>query len=147
MTTLPSRLPEPASTGVAAPLPVRQAVRVLVVEDNLTAAFAMRNLLKRIGCAEVVEANDGEAALRLLERQTFDLVLVDWMLPGVSGLVIVRQMRGDSRHRRTPVIMTTAKDQPDDLLAALDAGVSDYILKPATRAVLEAKLARHLGRA
>lgn len=118
-------------------------MKILVIEDNLTAAFVMRNLLARMGHEEPVEVHDGTKAMRLLEERSFDLVFVDWVLPGVAGPDIVRAMRGSPRHQGTTIIMTTTKDQPDDLLEALHAGIDDYMLKPVSLAVLEAKLERH----
>lgn len=111
-------------------------MRVLVVEDNVTMASAIRFILRNMGFARVMESNNGPDAIQILNHHHFDLVIVDWLLPSLSGIAIVQWMRNQAFYQNTPVIMVTVKDQPEDVLIAVEAGVDEYVLKPLDRDVL-----------
>lgn len=121
-------------------------MRVLIAEDNVTMAAALKYMLQHIGFDEVSEANDGRHALELLAREQFDLVIVDWMLPSVSGVGIVEWMRGEQTYYGIPVIMVTVKDTPKDVLFAVNSGVNEYVIKPLDKEVLKSKINRVLGK-
>jgi DNA-binding response OmpR family regulator len=114
-----------------------QPVRVLVAEDDI----GLRNVLAR-GLREnnyVVDAvADGEEALRFLRSYDYELAVLDWRMPGMSGLDVLRWIR--SRQRPTPVLMLTARDAYADRVAGLDAGADDYLVKPFDFAELLARL-------
>lgn len=102
-------------------------MRLLLVEDEVELAAPLRELLGREG--HIVDlCPDGDAARELLGTRGYDLVILDWMLPGVSGLELCRQMRaqGDS----SPVLILTARDTIDSKLAGFEAGADDYLVKP-----------------
>ncbi len=101
--------------------------RVLLVEDDDHLAEGVAFNLRNTGY-EVETAASGEAALQTLERQSFDLVLLDLMLPGIDGLEVVRRMR--QAGNKKPVLIITAKNRADDAIMGLDAGADDYIMKP-----------------
>lgn len=101
--------------------------RVLLVEDDDHLAEGVAFNLRNTGY-EVETAASGEAALQTLERNSFDLVLLDVMLPGIDGLDVVRRMR--QAGNKKPVLIITAKNRADDAIAGLDAGADDYIMKP-----------------
>ena len=101
--------------------------RVLLVEDDDNLAEGVAFNLRNTGY-EVEIASSGEAALQTLERQAFDLVLLDVMLPGIDGLDVVRRLR--QAGNKKPVLIITAKNRADDAIAGLDAGADDYITKP-----------------
>ncbi|MCK6458988.1 MAG: response regulator transcription factor [Planctomycetes bacterium] len=101
--------------------------RVLLVEDDDHLAEGLAFNLRNTGY-EVETAASGEAALQATERQAFDLVLLDVMLPGIDGLEVVRMLR--KAGNRKPVLMITARNRADDAIAGLDAGADDYITKP-----------------
>jgi diguanylate cyclase (GGDEF)-like protein len=103
--------------------------RVLVVEDDEPTRSAVRALLEDAGYRSV-GAPDGEAALATLEDERFDLVLLDLMLPGMSGAEVHRAVRLQARTRFMPIVFLTAKSDRDAKLAQLDAGADDYIVKP-----------------
>jgi diguanylate cyclase (GGDEF)-like protein len=103
--------------------------RVLVVEDDEPTRSAVRALLDDAGYRSV-GAPDGEAALATLEDERFDLVLLDLMLPGMSGADVHRAVRREARTRFLPIVFLTAKSDRDAKLAQLDAGADDYIVKP-----------------
>jgi len=101
--------------------------RVLLVEDDDHLAEGVAFNLRNSGY-DVETAGTGEAALEAIERQAFDLVLLDVMLPGIDGLEVVRRLRHAGN--TTPVLIITAKNRADDAIAGLDAGADDYITKP-----------------
>lgn len=117
---------------------------ILIAEDDPGAARILRQILQQIGY-RVTVAEDGNQALRLLEEQgPPDLLLLDWMLPGVSGLEICHQARARWDPLRLPILMVTAKTDPESVYAAFDAGASDYVAKPFRGAELRARIAAHL---
>jgi len=102
---------------------------VLVVEDE----FDIQELLKlnlTMAGYKVSQALDGRQALGLLDRAPVDIILMDWNLPGESGVGLVRQLRGSVRKSRVPVLMLSARGEERDKVTALDAGVDDYMVKP-----------------
>ncbi|MGE5168940.1 MAG: phosphate regulon transcriptional regulator PhoB [Rudaea sp.] len=118
---------------------------ILVVEDEP----AIRELLKVNLVDEgydVEEANDAEAAQQALARKLPDLVLLDWMLPGQSGLALARRLRGDTRTRDLPIIMVTARADEADKVAGLEAWVDDYVTKPFSPRELKARIKTVLRR-
>ena len=100
---------------------------ILIVEDELRVrAFIMRGLAEE--GFRVRECADGSQARALLNQERFELILLDWMLPGVSGMELIQELR--ARRDITPVIMLTARDVVSDRVAALNAGADDYLIKP-----------------
>jgi len=117
---------------------------ILIAEDDPGAARVLRQILQQIGY-RVTVAQDGTAALRILDEQgPPDLLLLDWMLPGVSGLEICHQARTRWDPLRLPILMVTAKTDPESVYAAFDAGANDYVAKPFRGAELRARIAAHL---
>ncbi|HET7229511.1 MAG TPA: response regulator [Longimicrobium sp.] len=117
---------------------------ILIAEDDPGAARILRQILQQIGY-RVTVAEDGTAALRLLDEQgPPDLLLLDWMLPGVSGLEICHQARARWDPLRLPILMVTARADPESVYAAFDAGANDYVAKPFRGAELRARIAAHL---
>jgi DNA-binding response OmpR family regulator len=112
-------------------------MRVLVVEDEKNVANIIRLGLEAERC-EVRTAADGEEGLRLALENSFDLILLDWMLPRKDGLCVVMDLRGQKNF--TPVLMLTAKDSFEDIIAGLDSGCDDYLCKPFTFAVLLSRM-------
>lgn len=106
--------------------------QILLVDDEVELTDALSRLLKREGY-DVDVANDGEAALQAVQRQVeqeqlYDLLILDWMLPKLSGIEVCQALRSQNRH--IPVLLLTAKDTLDDRVEGLDAGADDYIVKP-----------------
>ena len=121
-------------------------MRALIVEDNQVMCEFLRRTLVDMPFEEVVVAHTGEEGLLRLHEDGFGLVLVDWMLPDTSGLEIVKRMRAGEKYRRTPIMMITGKNQTEDLVQAIHAGVDDYVLKPVRPAVLKEKIEKLMGR-
>ena len=118
---------------------------VLVVEDESAIAELIAINLRHAGF-EVNVAVDAEAAQRQVDRMLPDLVLVDWMLPGQSGLQLARRWRADARTRELPIIMLTARADESDKIAGLDAGADDYLTKPFSTKELLARIRAVLRR-
>ncbi len=105
------------------------AVHVLLVEDDEALAIMLRYNLEAEGY-EVTLAPDGEEADHYLSTREFDLVILDWMLPGVTGIELCRRMRLNPRTRAIPVIMLTARGEETDKVKGLSTGADDYVVKP-----------------
>lgn len=117
---------------------------LLIAEDDAAAARVLRMILEQSGYRVSVAA-DGESALRFLdENGAPDMLLLDWMLPGVSGLEICHYARQRWDALRLPILMVTAKTDPESVYAAFDAGASDYVGKPFRGAELRARIQSHL---
>lgn len=103
--------------------------RILIAEDDESLRALIR-LTIELGDVEILEAADGEAALAEARRLRPDLVILDWSMPGRSGLDVCRQLRSDARTAEATIVMITARAQDADRLAGLDAGADRYLTKP-----------------
>ena len=124
---------------------MKQAPLVLIVEDESALVTLLRYNLEREGF-RVAEARDGEEAMLQIAEQMPDLVLLDWMLPLMSGIEVCRQLRRLPETRRLPIVMLTARGEEGDKLRGLDAGADDYVTKPFAIEELLARLRAHLRR-
>jgi two-component system phosphate regulon response regulator PhoB len=130
-------------------LPAREAQGqplVLVVEDEAALVTLLRYNLEREGF-RVIDAANGEEALLIVKEQRPDLILLDWMLPALSGIEVCRQIRRSLEHRRTPIIMLTARGEETDKLRGLEVGADDYVTKPFSPSELVARCRAVLRRA
>jgi two-component system, chemotaxis family, chemotaxis protein CheY len=114
-------------------------MKFLVVDDSATMRRIVVNSLTRIGYGEAIEAADGEEALELLDGSV-GCIITDWNMPKMSGIDMVRALRARPDGRSVPVLMVTTRSVREDILDAIDAGVSNYIVKPFTPQVLREKL-------
>lgn len=113
--------------------------KVLVVDDSPTMRRIVANTLKRIGYSELEEAENGAEALELLDDNTFELIVTDWNMPGMSGLEFIKSVRSDGKND-LPILMVTTRSEAEDVKEALQAGASSYIVKPFTPEVLKEKI-------
>ena len=114
-------------------------VNVLVVEDEPAIQELIAVNLEHAG-HHVIRARDAEAALRIVREALPDLLLIDWMLPGMSGVALARQLRADERTRGIPMILLTARSEEQDKIAGLEAGADDYVTKPFSPRELMARI-------
>jgi two-component system phosphate regulon response regulator PhoB len=121
------------------------AANILVVEDEPAIQTLIATNLKRAGYS-VVTALDGETALRLVNEALPDLILLDWMLPGMNGLELARRLRADPRSRLVPIIMLTARGDERDKVQGLEIGADDYVTKPFSPRELMARIQAVLRR-
>ena len=119
---------------------------ILIVEDETALVTLLRYNLEKEGF-RIAEAHDGEEALLVAREQKPDLVLLDWMLPLLSGIEVCRQMRRMPETRGVPIIMLTARGEEGDKLRGLDSGADDYITKPFSPSELIARIRAVLRRA
>lgn len=115
-------------------------LRFLVVDDFSTMRRIVRNLLKELGFTNVDEAEDGVAALAKLRSEKFDFVVSDWNMPNMTGIDLLRSIRGDESLKHLPVLMITAEARKENIVEAARAGASGYVVKPFTAATLDEKL-------
>jgi len=118
---------------------------VLVIEDEPAIQELIAYNLKQAG-HQALRADNAEQAMRLVQDALPDLVLLDWMLPGLSGIELARRLRADKRTKAIPIIMLTARADEQDKLAGLDAGADDYITKPFSPRELNARVKAVLRR-
>lgn len=118
-------------------------MRFLVVDDSATMRRIVINSLQRIGYKDVVEAGDGKEALQAFDA-SIDFVITDWNMPEMTGLELATALRSHEAGRTVPILMVTTRSVRDDIVAAVEAGVNSYIVKPFTPQVLKEKIAQVL---
>ena len=114
--------------------------KILVVDDFSTMRRIIKNLLKDLGFSNIQEADDGSTALPMLQQGDFDFVVTDWNMPGMQGIDLLRNIRADDKLKHLPVLMVTAEAKKEQIVAAAQAGVNGYVVKPFTAATLKEKL-------
>jgi two-component system, chemotaxis family, chemotaxis protein CheY len=119
---------------------VNNNLKFLVVDDFSTMRRIVRNLLKELGFTNVDEAEDGVAAMQKLRAGSFDFIVSDWNMPNMTGIELLRAVRGDPALKHLPVLMVTAEARKENIVEAAQAGASGYIVKPFTAATLDEKL-------
>ena len=117
-------------------------MKILVVDDFSTMRRIIKNLLKDLGFANIQEADDGSTALPMLQQGDFDFVVTDWNMPGMQGIDLLRAIRADANLKHIPVLMVTAEAKKEQIVAAAQAGVNGYVIKPFTAGTLKEKLAK-----
>ncbi len=119
-------------------------MKILVVDDFSTMRRIVRNLLVELGFtnALIQEADDGENAIAMLRSMPFELVVTDWNMPNMTGIDLLRAIRAEPKLKGLPVLMVTAENNREQIIAAAQAGVNGYIVKPFTAATLEEKLGK-----
>jgi len=117
-----------------------KSMKILVVDDFSTMRRIIKNLLKDLGFSNIQEADDGNTALPMLQQGDFDFVVTDWNMPGMQGIDLLRHIRADDKLKHLPVLMVTAEAKKEQIVAAAQAGVNGYVVKPFTAATLKEKL-------
>jgi two-component system chemotaxis response regulator CheY len=120
-------------------------MNILIVDDYKTMLRIIRNLLKQLGFNNVDEATDGSMALQKLRDKDYGLVISDWNMEPMTGIQLLREVRADSKLKNLPFIMITAESKTENVVAAKEAGVNNYIVKPFNAATLKTKLSSVLG--
>ena len=132
-------------TAEEADLAAVQPSRILVVDDNASNRDLLTRRLQRQGHT-VLQAEDGAAALAMVEKETLDLVLLDLIMPGLSGYDVLASLKGDPRFREIPVIMVSALSELDSVVRCIEAGADDYLAKPFEPTLLRARVSTSLER-
>ena len=118
----------------------RDGATLLVVDDNEDNRYTLTNRLKRQGYGDVVTASDGRQALELLRARSFDLVLLDIMMPELNGYQVLEQLKAEEGLRHIPVIMISAVDELDSVVRCIELGAADYLPKPFNPTLLRARV-------
>lgn len=121
------------------------SVPVLVVDDYVTMTRIIRNLLKQIGFEDVDDAKDGARALERLRNRRYGLVISDWNMQPMTGYDLLKEVRADPTLAQIPFIMVTAESKTENVIAAKQAGVNNYIVKPFSAQTLKAKIEMVFG--
>ena len=119
---------------------VNKNMRILVVDDFQTMRRIVINLLKQLGFGNVTEAADGQQALDKVKNEQIDLIISDWNMPNMTGIDLLRKVRASEQFAHIPFLMVTAEAQQENIIEAVQAKVSNYIVKPFTKATLEDKV-------
>lgn len=126
-------------------MPAARSLRVLVVDDQQSMRGLTRHSLERIGVTQAVDVSSGEKALAALQSEKFDLIISDWNMEGISGLDLLTSVRKNPLISKTPFIMATSENTKAQIMAAVQAGVNNYVLKPFSVADLRTKMEAVLG--
>lgn len=124
---------------------VDKGMHILVVDDYSTMRRIIKNLLKQLGFDNVDEASDGGEAIKKLHEKPAGLVISDWNMEPMTGLELLKQVRANEKLKNTPFIMVTAESKPENVIAAKQAGVSNYIVKPFNAETLKTKMTSVIG--
>jgi two-component system chemotaxis response regulator CheY len=124
---------------------VDKNMKIMIVDDYSTMLRILRNLLRQLEFNNVEEATNGGDALQKLRESTYNLVISDWNMQPMTGLELLKEVRADTKLKHIPFIMVTAESKTDNVIAAKQAGVSNYIVKPFNAETLKTKMASVLG--
>ncbi len=108
------------------------SIKVLVVDDFATMRRIIKGVLKQRGFSKIVEAQDGSDALDMLKKEEVGLIVSDWNMPKMTGLDLLKAVRGDDSLKGIPFVMVTAEGMKENVVEAVKSGVSNYIVKPFT---------------
>lgn len=125
---------------------INKDIKILVVDDFATMRKVIKNLLKNAGYNNIVEAEDGADALRVLKSAKVEFIISDWNMPNMNGLEFLKAVRADNEFSDLPFLMVTAEALQDNVVMAVKAGVSNYIVKPFTAEILGEKIEKTLKR-
>jgi two-component system chemotaxis response regulator CheY len=120
------------------------SIKILIVDDFATMRRILKNILKQLGFKNLVEADDGTTAWEVLESQEIDLIISDWNMPKMTGLELLKKVRASDQYKKSPFLMVTAEAQKQNVIEAVQAGVSNYVVKPFTAEAISDKLTKIL---
>ncbi|MCX6834700.1 MAG: response regulator [candidate division Zixibacteria bacterium] len=121
-------------------------MKILAVDDSPTMRRIIINTLKRAGFNNVIEASDGKDALAKMKIERPNFIITDWNMPEMDGMTFVTTIRATEEYKELPVLMVTTRSVQEDIVAAMKAGVNNYIVKPFTPDTLKAKIDQMVGK-
>ncbi len=124
--------------------------KILIVDDMNTMRKIVKSMMVKLGCTDIHEADDGIPAWEMVQNASaqgkpFGLILSDWNMPGMTGLDFLKKIRSDEKVKKTPFLMITAEGEQGNVLIAVKAGVSNFVVKPFSQQVLEEKIKKIFG--
>ena len=121
-------------------MPYDPNMRVLVVDDIATMRRILKNILRQLGFNNVVEADDGTTAWEVLNKDKIEFIVSDWNMPKMTGIDLLRKVRASEEFADLPFLMVTAEAQQENIIEAVQAKVSNYIVKPFTAETMKQKI-------
>ena len=126
-------------------MPFDTKMKVLIVDDMQTMRKILKNMMVKMGCTDVHEADDGIPALKLIQEaekngEPFKFIMSDWNMPGMTGLDLLKNLRADEKFKKLPFLMITAEGEQANVITAVKAGVSNFVVKPFSVNVLQEKI-------
>jgi two-component system chemotaxis response regulator CheY len=121
-------------------MPADKNMTILVVDDFSTMRRIIKNILRQLGFSNIHEADDGTTAWETLNKTKIDFVISDWNMPNMPGIELLRKVRGSEEFANLPFLMVTAEAQQENIIEAVQAKVSNYIVKPFTAETLGQKI-------
>lgn len=121
-------------------------MKILIVDDFSTMRRIIKNLLRDLGFNNTTEADDGKTALPMLKAGDFDFLITDWNMPGMQGIDLLKAVRADEKLKTLPVLLVTAEQKREQIVAAAEAGVNGYVVKPFTATTLKEKIDKIFAR-
>lgn len=115
-------------------------MKVLVVDDFSTMRRIIKNILRQLGFNNVVEADDGTTAWEMINKEKIDFIVSDWNMPQMTGIELLRKVRASEQYGELPFLMVTAEAQQENIIEAVQAKVSNYIVKPFTAETMKQKI-------
>lgn len=115
-------------------------MKILIAEDFASMRRIIKSVLRQAGYQQIIEAEDGVAALRKLKSDDIGLVIADWNMPNMTGLDLLKTMRNDDTLKDIPFLMVTAEAKKDNIIEAIQSGASNYLVKPFTPDMLREKI-------
>ena len=115
-------------------------MRILVVDDFSTMRRIIKNILRQLGFNNILEADDGSTAWETLNKDKIDFIISDWNMPKMTGIDLLRKVRASEEFADVPFLMVTAEAQQENIIEAVQAKVSNYIVKPFTAETLGQKI-------
>lgn len=127
---------------------LKTSLNVLIVDDMLTMRKIVSKCCKEIGLENLTEAKNGQEAFEKLKdsEHTFDLIISDWNMPEMTGIELLKSVRGDNTYKELPFLLVTAESEQHQIIEAVQSGVDAYITKPFTAATLKEKLEQVAGK-
>lgn len=122
------------------------SMKILIVDDFATMRRIMKNILKQIGFSNIIEADDGTTAYEELKKTSVDLIISDWNMPKMTGLDLLKKVRETDGLKDVPFLMVTAEAQKQNVIDAVQAGVTNYVVKPFTAEAISEKLEKIFGK-
>jgi len=119
---------------------INKNMRILVVDDFSTMRRIIKNILRQLGFSNIVEADDGTTAWEVLNKDKIDFIVSDWNMPKMTGIELLRKVRASEEFADLPFLMVTAEAQQENIIEAVQAKVSNYIVKPFTADTLQKKI-------
>lgn len=123
-------------------MPADKDMQILIVDDASTARRLLKNILNQLGFKNIIEADDGTTAMVKLASEKIDLVVTDWNMPKMTGIELLKNIRADPNLKSIPVLMIIVEAIQGNIIAAVKAGVSDYVVYPFNAETLEKKIER-----